>query len=109
MLVLDRVADVRKPSRPWRVVLLKPYQEVPGLVASPPLGILYLVSAIREQFGDTVDIQVLDMKSRVLDPAWLEEPLRGYRPDVVGVSALNCEAGPPSASRRSPRRSTWRR
>ncbi len=85
-------AELRRPNRPWRVVLLKPYQEVPGLVASPPLGILYLVSAIREQFGDTVDIQVLDMKSRVLDPEWLDEPLRGYRPDVVGVSALNCEA-----------------
>jgi radical SAM superfamily enzyme YgiQ (UPF0313 family) len=92
-MLLDRVdAAVRTPSRPWRVVLLKPYQEVPGLVASPPLGILYLVSAIREQFGDTVDIQVLDMKSRVLDPEWLEAPLRSYRPDVVGVSALNCEA-----------------
>ncbi len=91
-MLADRVAAVHKPKRPWRVVLLKPYQEVPGLVASPPLGILYLVSAIREQFGDTVDIQVLDMKSRVLDPGWLEEPLRRYRPDVVGVSALNCEA-----------------
>ncbi len=91
-MLADDVAAVRKPTRPWRVVLLKPYQEVPGLVASPPLGILYLVSAIREQFGDTVDIQVLDMKSRVLDPDWLDEPLRSYRPDVVGVSALNCEA-----------------
>jgi radical SAM superfamily enzyme YgiQ (UPF0313 family) len=73
-------------------VLLKPYQEVPGLVASPPLGLLYLVSAIRETFGDTVDVHVLDMKSRVLEPEWLLEPLRRYRPDVVGLSALNCES-----------------
>jgi len=91
-VLVDFTAVPRKPDRPWRVVLLKPYQEVPGLVASPPLGLLYLVSAIRERFGDTVDVQVLDMKSRVLDPEWLDEPLRRWRPDVVGVSALNCEA-----------------
>lgn len=93
-MLLDSAAPTSTlvPQRPWRVVLLKPYQEVPGLVASPPLGLLYLVSAIRERFGDTVDVQVLDMKSRVLDPDWLDEPLRRYRPDVVGVSALNCEA-----------------
>src|SRR5262249_8342534 len=39
-----------------------------------------------------VDVQVLDMKSRVLEPEWLLEPLRRHRPDVVGVSALNCES-----------------
>src|SRR5262245_51750407 len=91
-MLLDSSASARRPDRPWRVVLLKPYQDVPGLMASPPLGLLYLVSALREQFGDTVDVQVLDMKSRVLDPEWLDGPLRSYRPDVVGVSALNCEA-----------------
>lgn len=89
---LDRGHATTQPERPWRVLLLKPYQEVPGLVASPPLGLLYLVSAIREQLGTTVDVRVLDMKSRVLEPAWLEEPLRRWTPDVVGVSALNCES-----------------
>ena len=51
------------------------------------------MSAIREQFGDTVDVQVLDMKSRVLDPDWLDEPLRRYRPDRLVHARLELSTG----------------
>lgn len=74
-----------------RVLLLKPYQQVQGWIAAPPLGLLYLVSALRERFGSGIEVEVIDMKSRKLSPEWLAERLGTLRPDVVGVSALNYE------------------
>ncbi len=76
-----------------RILLLKPYQQnLPGWVAQPPLGLLYLASALRERFGDDVHVRFVDMKTLRLPPEWLAGKLRELAPDVVGVSALNCEA-----------------
>ncbi len=75
-----------------RVLLLKPYQDVPRIVHSPPLGLLYLAAALRERFGSDVDVQVVDMKARTLPPKWVESKLKEFEPDVVGLSALNFEA-----------------
>ena len=81
-------------QRPLRILLLKPYQDIPGLIHSPPLGLLYLVSTLRERFGDNVEIDLLDMKLKRRTPDWLEEQLQAgkYQADVIGVSALNFEA-----------------
>lgn len=74
-----------------RVLLLKPFQPIPAPVFAPPLGLLYLASALRERFGTEVEIELLDMKARGLLPGTLRSWIGEYNPDVVGVSALNCE------------------
>ena len=75
-----------------RILLLKAYQPVRDHSDCPPLGLLYLISALRKRFGDTVDITFIDMKVKRLREDWLAETLAELQPDVVGISALNCEA-----------------
>ena len=75
-----------------RVLLIKPYQKVPVPVHCPPLGLLYLTSMLRERFGPEVEVRMLDMKAHQRLPSTLGPELDEFRPDVVGVSALNCEA-----------------
>ncbi|CAK9011250.1 Uncharacterized methyltransferase PH0819 [Durusdinium trenchii] len=75
-----------------RILLIKPYQPVTLPIASPPLGILYLASTLRKQFGDRVEVRVNDHwldKRRYTD---LHEELAEFQPHVVGLSALNFEA-----------------
>lgn len=87
-----RGSDLPSRRTPVRVLLVKPYQDVPARVAQPPLGLLYLASSLRHRFGDAVDVRVVDLKSRAQPVEALEPLLRDAPPDFVGVSALNCEA-----------------
>ena len=75
-----------------RVLLIKPYQPVTLQVTSPPLGILYLASTLRQRFGSRVDVRAEDHwldRRRYRD---MEKDLAEFRPHVVGISALNFEA-----------------
>jgi len=75
-----------------RVLLVKPYQPVTLPVTSPPLGILYLASTLRQRLGSRVDVRAEDHwldKRRYRD---MREDLAKHRPHVVGISALNFEA-----------------
>ena len=95
MILLDE--DVLGPlshdlDRPLRVLLTKPFQFATPLSYSPPLGLLYLASALRHRFGDTIEVELLDMKVRHMEPEKVRDKLRDFQPDVIGVSALNCEA-----------------
>lgn len=78
-------------ARP-RVLLLKAYQPFRDHVNSPPLGILYLAAALRRRFGEALEVEVIDLKLDERGPDWLAAQLDSLSPDVVGVSALNCEA-----------------
>ena len=74
-----------------RILLIKPYQTVGTWMAAPQLGLLYLTSSLRERFGSDVDVRILDMKVNKQEPDVLPAVLDEYRPDLVGVSAMNCE------------------
>jgi len=78
--------------RTLRVLLLKPYQPIAYATNSPPLGLLYIVSAIREKLGDHAVIKIIDMKLYQQEPDQIDDILTSFKPDVVGFSALNFEA-----------------
>lgn len=85
---------VPRGNRALRLLLLKPYQHDPNLmVYSPPLGLLSLIACVRQRFGESVDIKLVDLKVQHLSLEYVEALLKEYQPDVVGLSALNCEAG----------------
>jgi radical SAM superfamily enzyme YgiQ (UPF0313 family) len=72
--------------------LIKPYQPCTIPISTPPLGILCLTSCLRKHFGPAIEVRVLD---NWLDQRrwWqLVDDVRGFRPHVVGLSALNYEA-----------------
>ena len=50
----------------------------------PPLGIISLGTAIAEEFGDKIELSLLD--GQVDDAATIKQQIRKMRPDVVGVS-----------------------
>ncbi len=81
-------------SHPLRILLIKPFQPINALLHTPPLGLLYLISSLRERFGDAVNTELVDMKLRGLDASWLSAQLKSGElgADIVGVSALNFEA-----------------
>jgi radical SAM superfamily enzyme YgiQ (UPF0313 family) len=78
-------------NRPVRVLLVKPYQPATTLLCQPPLGILYLIAALRRRFGDQVEVGYRDMRLFRESPAKVAEEIAG-RYDLVGISAINCEA-----------------
>lgn len=69
-----------------KATVVKP--EVEG--AFPPMGILYVAAALRRT-GD-YEIRVVDTSFRGFRVAELEQRLREFRPDVVGISAITPEA-----------------
>lgn len=78
--------------RPFTVLFIKPYQKTRSDSYGPPLGILTLIAGLRKCFGNLVTIHFWDMKLYNVEPHELAKRLGQYSPDVVGVSALNCEA-----------------
>ncbi|HSC76260.1 MAG TPA: radical SAM protein [Pseudomonadales bacterium] len=78
--------------RKLRVLLLKPYQPIAVPTHSPPLGLLYIASGIREKLGAYADIKIIDMKLHHIKTHGIDDVLQEFRPDVVGFSALNYEA-----------------
>jgi radical SAM superfamily enzyme YgiQ (UPF0313 family) len=75
-----------------RILLLKPYQLLRDHQDTPQLGLLYLAAALRKRFADRVAIRVWDMKLDRELPEALLTSFAEFEPDVVGVSALNCES-----------------
>jgi radical SAM superfamily enzyme YgiQ (UPF0313 family) len=78
-------------TRRLRVLLVKPHQPAPLVICQPPLGILYLAAAIRSRLGKLVEVSFRDMRLNREDPAETAAELAG-KYDLVGISALNCEA-----------------
>lgn len=54
----------------------------------PPLGIMYLASALREKFGNSLDIQIWDPGLERWGLRETAARVREWRPDIVGISAL---------------------
>lgn len=74
-----------------RILFIKPYRASVATVCTPPLGLLYLASYLREQIND-VHIDLVDMRLAEETPEQLisNRDIGGY--DVVGISALNFES-----------------
>lgn len=61
-------------------------------IACPPLGLLYLVSTLRQKFGDRIDVRLIDQTVNQARYYEARELMQEFRPHVVGLSALNWEA-----------------
>lgn len=87
--------DTSRPAtdvRPFSVLLIKPYQPTRDAGYGPPLGLLQLAAGLRRYFGPAVTVHFWDMKLYHAAPEQLTARLEELQPDVIGVSALNCEA-----------------
>jgi anaerobic magnesium-protoporphyrin IX monomethyl ester cyclase len=73
-----------------KVLLVKPFQPAVCTGMSPPLGILYLASTLRQQLGGRVSVEALDARLYSLRPDEVAHAARDA--DIVGISAENLEA-----------------
>ncbi len=58
---------------------------------SPPLGCLYLASAVHEWLDPKIEIRLADMQASNMAFNDLSVLYREFEPDVVGFSSLSCE------------------
>jgi len=82
--------DATPGGRRGKVLLVKPFQPsvCPGM--SPPLGILYLASTLRQTLGERVSVEALDARLYSLRADEVAHAARDA--DIIGISAENLEA-----------------
>jgi anaerobic magnesium-protoporphyrin IX monomethyl ester cyclase len=73
-----------------KILLLKPYNNVPNNYYAPPLGLLYLAAYLRRN-GDA-DIRIIHLPVARFTYEDLEQEIARYQPDWVGISALSFES-----------------
>ena len=61
----------------------------PFLMVTPPLGLMYISSVLRQKGHD---IRILDMRLDKLKPKEVVKRFKDFKPDIVGFSALTLEA-----------------
>ncbi|MCC6158465.1 MAG: B12-binding domain-containing radical SAM protein [Deltaproteobacteria bacterium] len=71
-----------------RVLMVRVSQPIPVKTSSPPLGPLWLSTAIKRDFGGDVDVRIHDSRNEKKPLDALSRLVADYRPDVVGLSAL---------------------
>lgn len=70
-----------------RVLLLRPNSII---IATPvPLGLGYVAGSLRSRRGDQVEI--VDGRNLRWDLSAMRQKIRDFRPDVIGISAINFE------------------
>ncbi len=76
-----------------RLLLVRP--DLAGFVLKtidPPLGILSLSAAVKKDFGDAVEVRLMDLRVRHQNEKSFSETIKAWRPDMIGFSALSAEA-----------------
>lgn len=86
------IGSTESTVKPFTILFIKPFQKTHDNSYGPPLGILTLIAGIRALFGATATVHFWDMNLYNNEPEALASRLDEFKPDVVGVSALNCEA-----------------
>jgi radical SAM superfamily enzyme YgiQ (UPF0313 family) len=75
-----------------RILLIRTYKSLRAGGPVPPLGLLYIASAIRHAFADRYEIKILDSGTGGFTLETLKCFLEQFRPDFIGISTLSCEA-----------------
>ncbi len=70
------------------VLLIKSYRKDGPDTITQPLGLMYLAASVRSRWPGS-DLRIVDMR---LEPLRVDDILRTFRPDMVGISALTVEA-----------------
>lgn len=68
---------------------LKPALPIDRLIVTPPLGIMYLASVLR---NNNYEVKILDMRLNKKNPDYYIDEIRLFKPQAVGFSILTQEA-----------------
>lgn len=70
-----------------KILFVKP--PFPFAITAPPLGLLYLSSCLKKEFGDAVDIKLLHMWHNRAPMNAFRQLMMEWQPDIVGITALS--------------------
>lgn len=71
------------------ILLIQPYTEI-SQCNSPPLGLMYLASALRSKGNDR--IKIIDLRLEKIRISSKIEEVLAFNPDVIGVTAMSIES-----------------
>lgn len=74
-----------------RILLIRTYKPLGAGGPVPPLGLLYISSAIKQAFPDQYEIKILDSGIGDFCQNSLMRCLEQFKPDIIGLSTLSCE------------------
>lgn len=72
-----------------KIFLIKPFKLTYPFVVSPPLGLMYLASVLRNKGHQ---IKIVDMRLDRLKPEDVLKQFKDFQPDIVGFSTITPEA-----------------
>jgi len=75
-----------------RLLLIRTHKNLNAGGAVPPVGLLYLASAIIKKFPQQYEIKIINAGLKNSAPDRVKSGLTSFRPDIVGLSAMTCEA-----------------
>lgn len=71
-----------------RVLIARVSNPIPLQTSAPPLGPLWLATALRREFGKGIAVRIRDLRLASSPFEALARDVEAFRPDVVGLSAL---------------------
>jgi len=74
-----------------RILLIRTYKTLGAGGPVPPIGLLYISSAIRQTFGSQYEIKILDSGIDDFSLNDLKLCLEEFQPGFIGLSTLSCE------------------
>ncbi len=75
-----------------RIIFVRTFRDVGAGGPVPPLGLLYLASSIRKEYGNNYEIKLID--TGIIDEkiTSLEKEIKDFSPHIIGISTISCEA-----------------
>ncbi len=75
-----------------RILLIRTFREVGAGGPVPPLGLLYIASAIRNKYGDYYTVKLIDTGVIGEDADIVKKEINCFKPQIIGLSVITCEA-----------------
>ncbi len=75
-----------------KIMLIRPGVRFPRQRFSQPLGLLYLISTLRQNFPGQFEIDLVEQALYNLNSEQMRERIKKFNPDLVGFSCLSMEA-----------------
>jgi len=88
----DSIRLPAKPSGIERILLVRTFIPLAAGGPVPPVGLLYIASAVRKRFGNALEIKLFDTGLTKKPVEEFREILLKFKPGVVGFSSMSCEA-----------------
>lgn len=75
-----------------RLLLIRTFKPLSAGGPVPPLGLLYIASSIRKNFGGKYELKLCDTGLQGTPLESIRKEIEEFRPHLVGLSALTCES-----------------